>query len=256
VVDVIKAHLHVVLLLECLVFLPEGVDSINHLLDQLDLRVSKSVLVGDIISVSSLATRFSTGTTGLQVELLTPGLQFVNRVLGPSRQVNVNRGSHTSTKVGGARVHITILSIQAEVLARFFLDRVLNSLDTKSKTLKHSLNIATILHGNDTELILFIDPDQESLGSIVEDTTTLRPVSLHTSNSQISVTRNKEEMVINKLLTDRLRHASQWVVFSSKVTREVLDGILHQSLNTKTLFLGNSRGETKSVNGTSNTNSS
>merc|ERR1719317_1734190 len=31
-----------------------------------------------VIGVSSLATRLSTGATGLQVELLTPGLQFVN----------------------------------------------------------------------------------------------------------------------------------------------------------------------------------
>merc|ERR1719495_1184660 len=177
-------------------------------------------------------------------------------MFGPSWQVNMDRSSHTSTKVGGARVDVAILLIQAEVLARLFLNRILHCLDTLCQPLKDSINIATLLHGNDTELILFIDPDQESLGSIVEDTTTLRPVSLHTSNSQISVTRNKEEMVINELLADRLRHASQWVVFSSKIAREVLDGILHQSLNTKTLFLGNSRRETKSINGTSNTNSS
>ena len=44
--------LHAVLLLELNIFLPEGVDSVNHDLDQLDLRVSKTVLVGDVISVS------------------------------------------------------------------------------------------------------------------------------------------------------------------------------------------------------------
>merc|ERR1712045_301926 len=52
--------------LKDLVFLPELVDSINHLLDKLDLRVSEPVLVGDVIGVASLATRLSAGSTGLQ----------------------------------------------------------------------------------------------------------------------------------------------------------------------------------------------
>ena len=46
------AVLHSVLLLELDILLPQGVDSVNHDLDQLDLRVSKTVLVGDVISVS------------------------------------------------------------------------------------------------------------------------------------------------------------------------------------------------------------
>merc|ERR1719206_584816 len=111
-----------VLLLVLLVLFPEFVDSINHLLHQLDLRVSQSVLVGDVIGEASLSTRFSTGVTGLQVELFTPGLQFINTVFGPSRKINMDGCSHTSTKIGWARVDITILSIKAEVLARFFLD--------------------------------------------------------------------------------------------------------------------------------------
>ena len=41
-----------VLLLELNVLLPEGVDSVNHDLDQLNLGVSETVLVGDVISVS------------------------------------------------------------------------------------------------------------------------------------------------------------------------------------------------------------
>ena len=41
-----------VLLLELDILLPEGVDSVNHDLDQLDLRVAKTVLVGDVIGVA------------------------------------------------------------------------------------------------------------------------------------------------------------------------------------------------------------
>merc|ERR1719431_1056739 len=63
---------------EALVLLPQSVDTINHLLDQLNLRVSEPVLVGDVIGVSGLATGLSTGSTGLQVQLLAASLQPVN----------------------------------------------------------------------------------------------------------------------------------------------------------------------------------
>ena len=46
-----------VLLLEFLVFLPQGVNSINHLLDELNLRVAKTMLVGDVISVALILIR-------------------------------------------------------------------------------------------------------------------------------------------------------------------------------------------------------
>jgi len=138
--------LHIILLLEFLVFLPESVDSINHLLDQLDLRVAQSVLVGNVISMSGLSTRFSAGTTGLQVEFLASSLEFVNGVLGPSGEINVDRCSHTSTKIGWARVNIAVLFVKAEVLARLILDRISDHFDTVAKSLKDSLDIAAIFH--------------------------------------------------------------------------------------------------------------
>ena len=40
------------LLLQGLVLLPEGVDTVNHGLDKLDLGVSQRVLVGDVIGAA------------------------------------------------------------------------------------------------------------------------------------------------------------------------------------------------------------
>ena len=40
------------LLLESLVFLPEGVDTIDHGLDKGNFRVAQSVLVGDVIGAT------------------------------------------------------------------------------------------------------------------------------------------------------------------------------------------------------------
>jgi len=111
-----------VLLLVFLVFLPQNIDTVNHLLYKLNLRVSKSVLVGNVISEACLSTRFSTGSTGLKVELFASGLEGIHSVLGPSWKVNMDRGSHTSTKVGWAGVNVSVVGVKAEVLSRLLLD--------------------------------------------------------------------------------------------------------------------------------------
>jgi len=49
--------LHAVLLLQLEILLVQGVDTVNHDLDELNLRVAEPVLVGDVVGVASL--RFS-----------------------------------------------------------------------------------------------------------------------------------------------------------------------------------------------------
>lgn len=110
------------LLLELKVLLVEGVDTVNHLLDKLDLGVAQPVLVGNVVGVASLAARLTAGATGLNVELLAPLLQVVDAVLGPAGQVNVDGGSHASAQVGWAGVDVAELGGQQEVLARLSLD--------------------------------------------------------------------------------------------------------------------------------------
>merc|ERR1712172_310342 len=242
-------------LLVLLVLLPQGVDAINHLLDELNLGVSEPVLVRDVVGEASLATGFSTGSTGLQVKLLTTSLQLVDTVLGPARQVHVDGGPHASTKVGGAGVDVAVLLIETEVLARLSLNGVLDGLDTLGQSAEHFPDISTLLHGNDTELILLVDPDEEGLLCVMEDATTLRPVTLHTSNGQVPVSGKKEEVVVDQLLAGLLVHASQWVVVSGKVSREGLNCICHQLLDSDTLVLGDSGRQTESIDGATNTNS-
>merc|ERR1719168_175336 len=250
-----KTNLHAVLLLQFKILLPEGVDTINHCLDKLNLRVSKTVLVGNVVGVSSLATRFTTGTTGLETHTITPSLQSINGVLGPSGKVNVDGGTHASAQVGGARVDVSKLGGDLEVLARFGLDGVSDSLDTPGETFKDTLDITALLHGNDTELILLVDPDKESFVLVVEDTTAFGPVTLHTSDLQVGVTRDEEEVIIDELLTDALFHTGQRVVVTSQISIQLGESILHESLNIDTLLLGDSGGKTKSLDGAADTDS-
>jgi len=242
-----------VLLLELNVLLPEGVDSVNHDLDQLNLGVSETVLVGDVISVSSLTARFSAGSTGLNSELLASCLELVNSLLGVSGKINVDGSSHASSKIGWAGVDVSVLLGEGIVLARLGLDGITDSLDSTGKTSEDSLDVSSLFHGDDTGLILLIDPHKEGLSVIVEDSTTLGPVTLHTSNCQVSVSADKKEVVIDELLSDSLIHASEWVVLASKISIESLKGRGHHLLNVNSLLLGDSGGETESINITSNT---
>ena len=58
-------------------------------------------------------------------------------------------------------------------------------------------------------------------------------------------------MVVDELLADLLVHASQGVVGSGKVTGQLGESVLQQALNTQPLLLGDARGETEAVDGTS-----
>lgn len=240
--------LDAVLLLESNVFGVQGIDTINHALDEFDLGVTQAMLVGDVISVTSLAARFTAGTTGLNLKLFTSLLKGVKTFLGPAGQVNVDGSPHAGAKVGRAGVDETVLSVEHEVLATLGLDGVTDGLNTAGKALEDASDITALLHGDDPELILFIDPDQESLLGVVVDTTTFRPVALHTCDLKVAITRHEEEVVINELLADLLVHASQGVVVASEVTGELAEGTLHEVLNTDALVLGDTRGETKAIN--------
>ena len=48
----IAYYLHAVLLLELQVLLVEGVDTINHALDELNLGVAETMLVGNVVGVA------------------------------------------------------------------------------------------------------------------------------------------------------------------------------------------------------------
>jgi len=242
-----------VLLLQFKILLPESIDTVNHGLNQLNLGVAQAVLVGNVIGVAGLTTRLTTGTTGLQAENLAPGLQTVDAVLGPAGQVYVDGGAHASAQVGGAGVNIAELGAEQEFLAAFGPDGIADGLNAPGETLEDTLDISTLLHGDDTELILLINPDKEGLGSIVEDATAFGPVALHASNLQVGVTRHEKEMVINELLAGLVVHAGQGVVGASQIAGELGEGVLHEGLNVDTLLLGDSGGKTVTLDAAANT---
>ena len=145
--------LHSVGLPDSLVLLVESVDTVNHLLEQLDLAVAQPVLVGDVVGDPGLAAGLAPGDPGLQVELLAPGRQHLGAQLGPAREVNVDRGPHACAQVGGAGVDVAISRIKHEVMTRLLLDRVLHSL----AVLQHP-EVVAVLENHRQGLVTLIVP--------------------------------------------------------------------------------------------------
>ena len=58
------------------------------------------------------------------------------------------------------------------------LSFLLNAGNSTGESLEDFTDVGTLLHGDDSKLILLIDPHEEGLGIVVEDAAGLGPVSL------------------------------------------------------------------------------
>merc|ERR1711982_110067 len=105
------------------------------------------------------------------------------------------------------------------VLGKFAV--LFDGLGGSAESVENFLDSSTWLHGNDSKLILFIDPDEEGLGIIMEDTTTRRPVSVEVASLEESVTFLEQEMVVDELLLDFLVHTLERIESTLEVSIEV-----------------------------------
>jgi len=67
------------------------------------------------------------------------------------------------------------------------------------KSIEDGLDITSLLHRDDSQLILLVNPGQESLFVVVENTSRLRPVSVKTAFLQESVSSLEQEVVFDQL---------------------------------------------------------
>jgi hypothetical protein len=118
-----------------------------------------------------------------------------------------------------------------------------NLLDAGSRigqSCEDGTNISTILHGNDAELILFVDPAKEGLGIVVEDATAGGPVTVETAGLEEAIALLEQEVVLDQLLLIGLAHGSQGVVLAGELTSEGLESLLGIDFDLVTLFLADS----------------
>ena len=68
---------------------------------------------------------------------------------------------------------------------------LLNGSCSAGKTVEDGMDVGTWLHGDDSELIFFVDPDKEGLVRVVEDSSSSGPVTVQTAVLQEAVTLPK-----------------------------------------------------------------
>ena len=90
---------------------------------------------------------------------------------------------------------------------------------------KNSSDVSTLLHGDDSQLILLIDPDEEGLLVVVEDASSLRPVSVEVASIQESISLLEEEVIVDQLLLLCSSHGAKGVECASEFTCEGVAGL-------------------------------
>ena len=152
-----------------------------------------------VVRLSVLAV----GSANLNVELVCDFLEG-GLVGAQAGQVDVDRAAKSCAAVSGARSNVAKMVVMGE------LGNLLDGGCSSGKTLEHSTNVSTRLHGNDTELILLVDPDEESLGVVVEDATAGGPVAVETAGLEEAITLPKMQ---NNIQLNISAHEKRALVF-------------------------------------------
>ena len=155
-------------------------DTVVHVLDEVLLRTAKSALVGDIEDAVRGIRVLTTGATDLDVVLVSDTLES-GPVIHELLQADVDRSAEGCSEVSRAGCDITEMAVVSE------LGSSLDSGSGTAEALEDGTDVGTLLHGDDTELILLINPDEEGLGVIVEDTSALGPVAVETAGIEEAI---------------------------------------------------------------------
>jgi len=222
-----------------LLFFDHFDDTVVHVLDKFDLAETETTLVGNVVGTVVGLSVLTVSTADLDVVLVGDSLEL-GHVLGKLGELDVDGSAESCAEVSGAGGDVTEMVVVSELA---------DGLDMgggAGETLENGVDIGTLLHGDDTELIFFIDPDEESLGVIVEDTTALGPVTVETAGFEETISFLEKEMVLNELLLGSGGHGSKVVESTLEVTFESFasgGNLLHDF---HTLFVGNTRAKGES----------
>ena len=213
-----------------------GLDTVVHVLNEGGLGATESADVGDVVDVVVGLGVLAVSTANLHEVLVSNSLESF-LVLTQVGEVDVDGGTEGSAKIRGARSDV------AEVVVAGELSDLLDSGGSVAQSLEDSEDVGTRLHRNDTELVLLVDPGEEGLVSIVEDTTTLGPVAIASAGLEEAVSLLEEEVVLNKLLALSVSHLTKLVVLAGKLPLERGESLLSGFLDCVALLAGDAGGE-------------
>jgi len=194
----------------------QKVDTFDQHVNESDFRESESISVRDIKESAFSGTVNSTGSSFLESKFLQNiSERFVFRYI---RDFDVDTASNSGTKIGWASENVSEVFVPHELVASFF-DSVLEFVQTVAPSCESLFHVAVLLHGDDSNVVFLVDPDQKVFGSVVPDTSSRWPVSGHTGGDQKRGNWFVEEKVVfDKSVLLFISHITKWVVFTGKFT--------------------------------------
>ena len=133
-------------------------------------------------------------------------------------QFNVNSSSKACSKIGRARENVSQVLIP-HVLVSSALNESFYFIEPATEAIKHRAHVSSLLHGNDTRVVLLVNPYKEVLVFVVPDSTRVRPVTCHAGTRE---KRGdwfvKQEVIVDQLLLLGCGHAVQRIIAPRQVT--------------------------------------
>jgi hypothetical protein len=149
-------------------------DTMDEHVDEGDFGVTESVGVGDI-ELSSLGLGVDTGsTTGLESKSSADILEVGSG--GEQGDQAHASSTETSSTVGGAGEDETEM-VGVHEVGTVSDEDFLDSGGGVTESLEDGVNVITLFHGDNSGVVLLVDPDKEVLGLVVENTTGVGPVA-------------------------------------------------------------------------------
>jgi hypothetical protein len=135
------------------------------------------------------------------------------------------------------------------------LGDLLNLLGGDGETLEHLADVGSLLHGDDSQLVLLVNPHEEGLVVVVVDTTTLGPLTLETAGLEVLVSTLEQEVVGDELVLLGFGHLGEGVVLALELTLEGGESLGHLGLDLETILAGDggTEGEFSQVTGNTDT---
>ena len=118
---------------------------------------------------------------------------------------------------------------------------LLDLTSSSGETAENCTDISTLLHRNDPKLIFLINPNEESLLIVVEDASSLWPISVEAACIKESISFFEKEVVVNQLLPLSICHRSKRVESSSELSIKGSTSLDNLLFNLISLFSRNSR---------------
>jgi len=205
--------------LQLLLTLNNKVDTIDQHVDQFNFTKAQSVGVRDIKDTANSLAINTTSASLLKSHLFEDGKE----VLAAAHvwDFDVDTASDTGTQVGWASENVSEVLVPHEIVAAG-LDGRLKLVQTVAESCEDLLHVAVLLHGNNSDVVLFVDPDEEVFGSVVPDTSGIGPVTGHTgAGEKWRYWLVKEKVVVDELVLFGLGHLAKGVVLSGELTAKV-----------------------------------